>query len=209
MSPPPTARCEHWQSIYGSRGAEALSWYRPHLEVSLELLRAAGLSAASRLIDIGGGASTLVDDLLDLGVRNLTVLDISSRALALAQERLGSRAVLVRWIAEDLLARALPVSGFDFWHDRAVLHFLSEPAELAAYAQVAAEAVAPGGHALIAGFAPNGPQRCSGLPVTRRSPEQIAALLAPAFSLLQTRTECHRTPSGAEQWFAYALLRRQ
>lgn len=204
-----TDREAHWQSVYRTKAPDTVSWYRAHLEVSLELLALAGLGAGSRVIDIGAGASSLVDDLLARQVREVNVLDVSADALAIAQRRLGERASAVRWLAADVLQVELPTGGFDFWHDRAVLHFLTEPADAARYVHIASQALTAGGHALIAGFAPDGPQRCSGLPVVRRSPEQIAALFGPRFTLVQTRAERHRTPSGAEQSFAYALLRKR
>jgi SAM-dependent methyltransferase len=198
----------HWQTVYKTRAADAVSWYRPHLDVSLELLELAGLSVRSRLIDIGGGASTLVDDLLGRGTQGITVLDISAAALAIAQARLGERASEVNWLVGDVLDIALPAGGFDVWHDRAVLHFLADPADAATYARQAARAVKTGGHAVIGGFAPDGPERCSGLPVARRSAEDIARILAPQFSLRETRAERHVTPAGAVQSFAYALMKR-
>lgn len=198
----------HWQNVYRTRGAESVSWFRPHLEVSLELLTQGGLTATSRMIDIGGGASTLVDDLLDRGVRDITVLDISQEALDVAQRRLGESAKVVHWYAGDALEAVLPPAGFDFWHDRAVLHFLTDDADAHRYARQAANALAPGGCAVISGFAPEGPERCSGLAVARRSAEDIAAIFAPAFTLVRQKTERHRTPGGSEQVFAYALLRR-
>lgn len=201
-------RQPHWQKIYRAETAESVSWYRPHLDVSIELLELAGLSADSRVIDIGGGASTLVDDLLDRGVRDLSVLDVSDEALAMARKRLGDRAREVNWVVADVLHAVLLSGGFDLWHDRAVFHFLTDPTEAARYARCAAEAVRIGGHAVIGGFAPDGPERCSGLPVTRRSAEDIAGTFAPSFSLLQKREERHRTPAGTEQLFAYALMLR-
>jgi len=208
MAPQSDKRRNHWQNVYRTRKADSVSWYRPHLEVSLELLTWAGLSLASRVIDIGGGASTLVDDLLDRGLQAVSVLDVSAQALSVAQQRLGERARAVAWYTEDVLASRLPSGAFDFWHDRAVLHFLTHPADALRYAQTAARACAAGGYAVIAGFAPDGPEQCSGLPVARRSPEDIATLFAPAFVLVQSRAEQHRTPAGVEQSFAYALLRR-
>jgi len=199
----------HWQNIYRTRDAGSVSWYRPHLEVSLELLAESGMSAGSRLIDVGGGASTLVDDLLERGLRDIGVLDISADALAVSRRRLGQRAQEVTWYAHDVLEVALPAGRFDYWHDRAVLHFLTDPADARRYADVAANAVSAGGYAVIAGFAPDGPQRCSGLAVSRRSAQEIAALLAPAFAPVQMRMESHRTPAGHEQRFVYALLRRR
>jgi SAM-dependent methyltransferase len=202
-------RKAHWQKVYRSRPADAVSWYRPHLDASIELLKLAGLSADSRVIDIGGGASTLVDDLLDLGIRDVSVLDVSDDALAIARNRLGDRAVKVNWYVADVLQALLPAGGFDFWHDRAVFHFLTDPTEVTRYAQLAAEAVRIGGHAVIGGFAPDGPERCSGLPVARRSAEDLAGEFAPSFRLLRKREERHRTPAGSEQSFMYALMLRR
>ena len=203
-----TDRQAHWQQVYKTRGAEAVSWFRPRLDVSLELLERAGLTPATSLIDVGGGASTLVDELLELGLRDITVLDISAEALAVSRQRLAARANRVEWLAADVLAARLPAGAFDVWHDRAVSHFLTEDADVARYARRAASAIRPGGHAVIGGFAPDGPERCSGLPVARRSAEDIAAMLGPDFELLDERRECHLTPGGTEQLFAYALLRR-
>ncbi len=202
-------RRAHWQNVYRTRSVEAVSWYRPHLETSLQLLEAAEMSVNSRVIDVGAGASTLVDDLLDRGLRDVSVLDVSEEALALARRRLGERAQLVNWYAGDLLELALPPAHFDFWHDRAVLHFLTDPEDARRYARIAAHALTRGGYAVIAGFAPDGPQRCSGLHVVRRSADDIAALLTSGFTLVRERTETHRTPGGSEQSFVYALLRRR
>jgi SAM-dependent methyltransferase len=201
-------RQTHWQNVYRTKAVDAVSWYRPHLDVSVELLERAGLSTDSRVIDIGGGASTLVDDLLDRGLRGISILDVSAEALAIARQRLGDRAKDVTWRVADVLHAELPAGGFDFWHDRAVFHFLTDPTEAARYAQLAAGAVRSGGHAVIGGFAPDGPERCSGLPVARRSAQEIAAILSPAFSLVATREERHVTPGRTEQSFVYALLLR-
>jgi SAM-dependent methyltransferase len=201
-------RQAHWQNVYQTRAADSVSWYRPHLEVSLELLDLAGLSVESRLIDVGGGASSLVDDLLARGLRGISVLDVSAEALAIARRRLGERQHDVTWIAGDVLQAALPAGGFDFWHDRAVFHFLTDEADAAGYAAQAARAVRSGGHAIVGGFAPDGPEKCSGLPVARRSAEDIATLLGPAFRLVAKRAERHTTPAGAVQSFAYELLQR-
>jgi SAM-dependent methyltransferase len=203
-----TDRQMHWQKVYQTKAADSVSWYRQRLDVSLELLEQAGLSVQSRLIDIGGGASTLVDDLLGRGLKSVTVLDISAEALAIPQARLGERARDVCWLVGDVLHVALPAEGFDFWHDRAVFHFLTDPADAARYAQQATRAVKTGGHAVIGGFAPDGPERCSGLPVARRSAEDIARILTPGFRLHETRAERHVTPAGNVQSFSYALLKR-
>lgn len=198
----------HWENVYRTRPPDAVSWYRPHLETSLELLGMAGLATDSRVIDVGGGASTLVDDLVARGVRSITVLDISRSALDVVAQRLGPRASAVKWVASDVLSAPLPEAAFDLWHDRAVLHFLTDPEDAALYAAQATRAVRPGGHAVIAGFAPDGPEKCSGLPVARRSAEDIASVLGAHFGLVAQRAERHVTPAGAVQSFAYALLRR-
>ena len=208
MINPHNDRRTHWQNVYRTKRADSVSWYQPHLNVSLQLLEQAGLSPGSRVIDVGAGASTLVDDLLDRGLRDISVLDVSEEALALARHRLGERANRVTWYAGDVLELALPPGYFDFWHDRAVLHFLTDPDDARTYAHSAAGALATGGHAVIGGFAPDGPDRCSGLQVAQRSARDIAAIFAPAFALVRECTERHRTPGGSEQAFSYALLRR-
>lgn len=198
----------HWEDVYRNKPSDRVSWYRPHLDMSIELLSRAGAGPESRVIDVGGGASTLVDDLLERGVANITVLDLSEQALELARQRLGNRGSGVRWICADLLTANLPPAGFDLWHDRAVLHFLRTPEATARYAAQAASAIRPGGQAVIGGFAPDGPERCSGLEVARRSAQDIAALLGDAFQLVEERHENHTTPGGAMQAFAWARLLR-
>lgn len=201
-------RSSHWEQVYTQKESNSVSWYRDHLEVSLEMLARAGLRPESRVIDVGGGASTLVDDLLERGVAHISVLDLSAASLAVAKTRLGARASRVAWLTGDITRVPLSAGAYTHWHDRAVLHFLTADADVREYAAQATRAVAPGGHAVIGGFAPDGPERCSGLPVARRSPEDIAALLAPAFVLIDSCQERHQTPSGMDQSFAYALLRR-
>jgi SAM-dependent methyltransferase len=206
--PKPHPSGQHWEDVYQRKPADSVSWYRPHLDTSMALLREAGLAPDSRVIDVGGGASTLVDDLLAAGTSRITVLDLSAQALAIARARLGAAADSVAWLAGDLLAAALPEAGFDLWHDRAVLHFLLDPADVAGYARQAAHAIAPGGQAVIGGFAPGGPERCSGLPVARCSAQDIADLLGPAFELVAASEEVHHTPGGSPQAFAWARLQR-
>jgi SAM-dependent methyltransferase len=198
----------HWQSVYQSKAPSDVSWFKPHLEVSLALLRQAGLNANSRVIDIGAGASTLVDDLLDLGVQHIAALDLSMTSLDLAKQRLGSRAAQVEWIVGDATQYRFAADSIDLWHDRAALHFLVNPSEAAAYVMSATHTIAVGGYAVIGGFASNGPEKCSGLPVARREPEDIAKLFGPAFTFVDSRHEVHGTPWGAPQSFAYALLRK-
>jgi SAM-dependent methyltransferase len=202
-------RTRHWQDVYRSRDAQQVSWYRPHLDVSLALLRRAGLAPTSRVLDVGGGASTLVDDLLDAGVEAVTVLDLSSAALDVSRERIGARGAAVQFLAGDIARCELPAAAFSHWHDRAVLHFLHEADDVAAYARQARHALVAGGHAVIGGFAPDGPERCSGLPVARRSAQDMAALFGPAFELLHATQERHATPAGHEQSFAWAVLRKR
>lgn len=198
----------HWQTVYLSKPVDSVSWYRPHLDVSLALLEKAGMTPSSRVLDVGGGASTLVDDLLDRGVTDITVLDLSEQALTVSKDRLGPRAAGVRWIAADLLEEPLPADGFDLWHDRAVLHFLVDPHDAKRYVEQAQHALRPGGHAVIGGFAPDGPERCSGLAVARRSGAEIIALFGNSFTLIDQRHERHRTPGGTEQSFLWNVLRR-
>jgi Methylase involved in ubiquinone/menaquinone biosynthesis len=203
-----TSSARHWERIYGSQRPEQVSWFRPHLNVSIALLLSAGLNPRSRVIDIGGGASTFVDDLLDRRVEHVTVLDISAAALQAVRDRLGERAARVQWIVSDVSAADLDADSIDLWHDRAALHFLTEPHEIAAYVRVASRAIAPGGHAVIGGFASDGPEQCSRLPVVRRDPEQIAELFAQRFRLTAARREMHSTPRGTPQSFAYAVLQK-
>jgi len=197
----------HWRAVYRDRPADRVSWYAPHLVTSLRLLRGAGLAAGSRLIDVGGGASTLVDDALALGAA-VDVLDLADSALAVAQERLGARAAQVQWRVGDVRDAALPPSHYDYWHDRAVLHFLTDTDAAGRYVAQLRRALKPQGHVLLAGFAPAGPERCSGLVVARRSVDELDALLGADFHRLATEHEAHRTPGGAEQAFLYALYRR-
>jgi SAM-dependent methyltransferase len=198
----------HWDAIYRSKHAGQVSWFRPHLEASLALLELAGLSAQSRVIDVGAGASTLVVDLLARGVESITAVDLSVAALQAAKDRLGARAAKVHWIVGDVTKLDLPPSSVDIWHDRAALHFLTNPADAAAYVRVASDAIADNGYAVIGGFASDGPEQCSGLPVVRRDPSQIAQLFGEHFTMLEAHREIHTTPRGSAQSFAYALLRR-
>jgi len=203
------SRVTHWDGVYTTKQPQRLSWFQPHLDLSLELLERAGLNRSTRIIDIGAGASTLVDDLLARDVQNLIALDISAAALQVARDRLGERADRVRWIVSDVTQLDLPPSSIDIWHDRATLHFLVDERDAHKYVEVASRVVTPGGHAVIGGFASDGPAECSHLPVARRGPEQIAELFAKEFVLVEARRESHTTPGGSLQRFAYALLRKQ
>ena len=161
----------------------------------------------ANIVDIGAGASTLVDGLLRSGYRNLTVVDLSASALALAQQRLGSAAAAVTWQADDVLTAGFARSTFDLWHDRAVFHFLTDPADRARYVAQAHHAVRRGGLVLVATFAEDGPTRCSGLDVVRYSPEALHAEFGARFELLESQREVHTTPSGSQQAFTYCVCR--
>lgn len=198
---------QHWTAAYVD-GDERRSWTEDEPRESLKAIGCAeGLPARAAIIDVGGGSSRLAARLLDDG-HDVTVLDISDPALALAQRRLGPRAVHVRWLTADLLTWA-PDRTYDLWHDRAVLHFFTEPNERQRYAAIAAGAVAPGGYTVIGTFAPGGPQRCSGLVVQQSDDHELAELLAPYFTPLRSWTHDHHTPAGVLQRFTWMLAQRQ
>ena len=198
----------HWDGIYLGRADDGLSWYQRHAVRSLAYIEASGVGRDAAIIDVGGGASTLVADLLQKGYTNLWVLDISPAALAAARSRLGDEAAPVHWVEADVTRAQLPPAYFDVWHDRAVFHFLTEPAARAAYLAQAHAAVKPGGHVIIATFAEDGPEQCSGLPVVRYDAPSLYAQFGDAWELLHTEKESHRTPAGALQRFRYCHLRR-
>lgn len=193
----------HWDEVYATKPAQAVSWYQPHAALSLELIRRTGAGRDAAIIDVGGGASTLVDDLLADGYRDLTVLDLSAAALDVARRRLGRTAGAVRWLDGDVTAAALPARRFDVWHDRAVFHFLTEAAQRRAYVEQVMRAVKPGGHVIVATFAPDGPLQCSGLPVMRYSADSLHDEFGTAFELVEHRDESHLTPAGKVQHFIY------
>ena len=203
----PQGRKAHWENIYGSKAEAQVSWFQETATTSLELLHHPSVTRDSAIIDVGGGASRLADALLDRGHTDLTVLDLSGAALAAARKRLGARAAAVRWIEADI-TQWTPSTAYDAWHDRAVLHFLTEEADRAAYLRALRRGVKPGGLVVIASFALDGPEKCSNLPVQRYSPETLAALLGPEFKPLDSRTETHRTPGGNEQKFQFSRFIR-
>lgn len=201
------ARQEHWDRIFTTKADDAISWFQATPETSLRLIRACNLPKDARILDVGAGASRLPDALLEWGFTNIAVLDVSAVALAETKARLGGKGHSVRFIVADITAWDLefPV---DLWHDRAVLHFLTEPQDRAAYADVLRRAVRPGGFVLISGFAPSGPERCSGLPVLRAGQGAIAAVLGSDFDLLEAFEEDHQTPSGSRQRFVFTRFQR-
>jgi len=198
---------QHWETVYRTRSATEVSWYQSRPARSLGLIREFGGGPGAHVIDVGGGASRLVDHLLAERHRHLTVLDLSGEALAVARERLGDAAEAVRWREGDILSVELPRQAYDVWHDRAVLHFFTDPDERAAYRRQLGHALKPGGHAVIAAFASDGPSQCSGLPVVRYSPETLAVEVGPGLALIAEHREVHTTPAGSQQAFIYCVFR--
>ncbi|HLP97954.1 MAG TPA: class I SAM-dependent methyltransferase [Sideroxyarcus sp.] len=198
---------EHWEKVYTTKATDSVSWFQQHADLSLELIRSTGVGHDAGIIDVGGGASTLVDDLAADGYRDLTVLDLSRAALKAAQNRLGAQANDIRWIEADITKVELPQQRYDIWHDRAVFHFLTTPEQRAAYVQTVFRAVKPGGHVIVAAFAEDGPLQCSGLPVMRYRPGELHEQFGDSFKLLIHCKEQHQTPSGAVQPFVYCYCR--
>ena len=200
-------RQQHWETVYGKKAVDQVSWFQQHAASSLRLIEGCADKDA-HIIDVGGGASVLVDDLLDAGYRNLTVLDLAESALAVSRARLGARAQSVQWIAADITRADLPAAHYDVWHDRAVFHFLTAPADRARYVDQVLKSVKPGGHVIVAAFGPGGPLQCSGLDVVRYDPDALHAQFGAPFRLLRHETEIHHTPSGQEQEFVYCYCVR-
>jgi 2-polyprenyl-3-methyl-5-hydroxy-6-metoxy-1,4-benzoquinol methylase len=198
----------HWEKVYEASDPTQVSWYQAEPRVSLHLIERVATGLDSAIIDVGGGASTLVDALLDAGHRNITVLDIVPSALAVAKQRLGERAERVHWMAADILDAEFPEAAYDVWHDRAVFHFLTKPEDRERYVAQVLHSVTPDGHVVVASFAPEGPTHCSGLDVVRYSPESMHREFGPSFSLIDSTREEHHTPSGRTQEFLYCLCRR-
>jgi SAM-dependent methyltransferase len=199
---------EHWERVYATKPTDAVSWFQEHPEHSLRLIRGTGVPLSASIIDVGGGASTLVDDLLRSGYSNLTVLDLSAIALAAAQARLGAQSTGVRWLEADVTETELPIHAYDVWHDRAVFHFLTAPDDRQAYVRQVLRAVKPGGHVIVATFAEDGPNECSGLPVVRYRANELHAEFGGPFTLLQHEKEEHHTPFGTVQQFVYCYCRK-
>lgn len=197
----------HWDAVYAEKTADQVSWYRPHLERSLCFLDNAKIERTAAILDVGGGASTFVDDLVDRGFSNVTLLDLSQTALDLGATRLGDRASAVKWICADVTQADLPDDAYDFWHDRAVFHFLTDPRDRSRYVATARKALRPGGHILIATFGPHGPEKCSGLEVMRYTPDTLHRAFGDDFTKIGDATEIHSTPWGAEQEFVYCYCR--
>ena len=197
----------HWDHIYETKAGNELSWFQEHPAISFDLIRATGVKPGAAIIDIGGGESRSVDALLDKGFHALAVLDLSKSALAAAKARLGSRSAKVTWITADVTTWE-PSESYDLWHDRAAFHFLTEAAGRQAYADRVLRAVRPGGHVVIGTFAPDGPERCSGLTVQRHDAASIGAVLGERFALVQSRRHDHVTPAGRTQRFQFSVWRK-
>ena len=200
-------RQAHWQNVYKEKGEYQVSWFQDRPAVSLQLIEAIGVTPGSAIIDIGGGASRLVDALLDKGYRDVTVLDLSESAVSIAKARLGHAAAAANWVVADV-TQWEPQRRYDLWHDRAAFHFLIEAPDRAAYVDRLNRALRPGCHAIIGTFALDGPERCSGLPVVRYDGAQLSTTLGPSFELVQQHRDDHKTPWGAIQHFQFSVFRR-
>jgi 2-polyprenyl-3-methyl-5-hydroxy-6-metoxy-1,4-benzoquinol methylase len=200
-------RQAHWEKVYTTKAEHTVSWFQESPGISLDLTRATGVGTRASIIDIGGGASRLVDGLIDNGFKAVTVLDLSEKALATSKDRLGVRGAHVQWVVADITTWE-PSQTYDIWHDRAALHFLTDPNDCAAYAERVSRAVRLGGHVINGTFAPDGPERCSGLPVVRHDAATLGGLLGHSFELIENRRHNHKTPAGATQRFQFSRFQR-
>ncbi len=201
-------RRSHWDDVYTTKPADTVSWFQDAPTPSLEMIAQTGLGMGDPIVDIGGGASLLIDRLLDRGHSAVTVLDIAEPGLAVAQKRLGDHGGRVTWIAQDVTAWHPPQAAFALWHDRAVFHFLVEAADRAAYVRALDGGLRPGGFVILAPFALTGPERCSGLPVRRYSAAMLQAELGAGYQLLNHQPQTHLTPAGNRQDFIWCLFRK-
>jgi len=202
------SRQSHWQNVYTRKEPSDVSWFQPVPEKSLQIIRSTGVAAAAPLIDVGGGASNLVDHLLAEGYTDISVLDVSGQALEHSKSRLGKAADAVRWIETDVTTFE-PTRRYTLWHDRAVFHFLTCSDERSTYIDLVSRALVPGGHLLLATFGPEGPERCSGLPVERYDVQTLKGLLGTRFDLAGYELDLHDTPMGSTQQFLYTWWRRR
>lgn len=208
MEPAQADRKTHWEQVYATRQPHEVGWYQAYPDVSLRLIAATGVERQAPIIDVGGGASNLVDELLAEGYRDLTVLDISAAAIAAVKSRLGGKAESVTWVEGDV-TRFSPPRQYAIWHDRAVFHFLTEAVDRRRYLEAVTAALPPGGHLVMATFAPDGPSQCSGLDVVRYSPESLVSELGNGFELVESFAATHLTPSLGEQSFTFCRFRRK
>jgi len=201
-------RKDHWEQVYATRPAENLGWYEPHLQTSFAWIEACELDQDAAIIDVGGGASTLADDLLKGGHRSITVLDISMQAVSSAKASLETKADLVTWIVGDITSVDFPSDSYELWHDRAVFHFLTAPDQQQKYRDNLIKALKPGGHLIIGVFALEAPSTCSGLPVQRYSHGELGRVFGSELELQRHHQELHTTPSGVEQMYLYCHFRK-
>lgn len=199
----------HWEGVYASKPAGALGWYKPHLQTSIAWIKELGLEAEAPIIDVGGGVSTLVDDLLNAGHRSISVLDISEEALKAARARLGAMGEAITWLNGDITSFDLPRHHYELWHDRAAFHFLTELDQQQSYRDNLLNALKPGGHLIIGTFAPEAPPKCSGLPIQRYTHEKLNNVLGGEFELQRHDKELHVTPGGVEQMYLYCHFRKK
>jgi len=199
---------QHWERVYTTKSDREVSWYREHLENSFRLILGTGVGKEASIIDVGGGSSTLVDDLLDNGFVDVAVLDVSSAALNRSKERIGRRGEMVDWIDADITKADLRPARFDLWHDRAVFHFLTDAHDRQRYVETVSRSLKPGGHIIVASFGPDGPEKCSGLDVVRYSPESMHGVFGPGFDLIRSVSEVHETPFHTTQQFVYCYCRK-
>ena len=197
----------HWEKVYTTKAPDQLSWYRPHLETSIVLIERSVSDPSASIIDIGGGESTLVDDLLARGFQNVTVLDVSQVAIDATKQRLGQVAGRVQWVTADITGVQLHPAAYDVWHDPAVFHFLTAPEQRAAYVRQVARSVKAGGHVIVSTFGPEGPTKCSGLDVVRYDAESLHEEFGTRFRLVESSKELHETPFGTTQQFLYCYCR--
>ena len=200
-------RQAHWQNVYQTKDEQTVSWFQERPYISLDLIHATGADTGAPIMDIGGGASRLVDALISEGFNAVSVLDLSEKALETSKARLGAEGAQVQWIVADI-TRWQPSKAYDVWHDRAALHFLTDPKDRAAYVERVLKAVRFGGHVIVGTFAPDSPERCSGLPVVKHDAASLGELLGSSFALADTRRHDHQTPSGAIQKFQFSRFRR-
>lgn len=198
----------HWENIHQTKTPMQVSWYQEHSRLSLEYISRTGVDKTDQIIDIGGGTSTLVDDLLTNEYQHINVLDISAAALQTTQQRLGARANEVTWMEADITQAQLPYQFYDVWHDRAIFHFLTQPKDRQSYVRAVRHSVKPGGHVIVATFAPYGPDHCSGLEVVRYSEDSLHGEFGEDFKVVDSARETHHTPFGTEQRFIYCYCRR-
>jgi ubiquinone/menaquinone biosynthesis C-methylase UbiE len=199
---------DHWEQVYAAKAPDAVSWFAPHLCESLAYIDATGLPKSASVVDVGGGESTLVDDLVADGFTAVTVLELSSKALDVARSRMGTKASDVRWISADVLDHPFEPASVDVWHDRAVFHFLTTAEQRQAYVDQVMRALRPGGYCIVGAFGPKGPLQCSGLPVARYDASELHGEFGAAFQLMGSRFSTHVTPWGTPQQFVYCFCRR-